>query len=195
MGVIDGLQRPVTPAHTGRGDEAVGENGARGWAALPIWRCKSPLCCCLFRRHVVMRHLWIYILKPHVCCCRASAYWPIRFWNLEYHRTFSLQIKPFSACCKPSKPLCSSGCCSATLSYIIEFSILLVSIKGVYLRKIVLRHFSDSCNQPSVTYQPPQHSYIIYRHKKGGLDMGLKGGSGTETLTMKPERLNEPSNN
>lgn len=29
MGVIDGLQRPVTPAHTGWGDEAVGEDG--GW--------------------------------------------------------------------------------------------------------------------------------------------------------------------
>ena len=63
MGVIDGLQRPVTPAHTGWGDEAVGEKGTRGWAALPTWRCKSPLCCCLFRRHVVMRRVRIYILN------------------------------------------------------------------------------------------------------------------------------------
>ena len=136
----------------------------------------GPLCqLVVARAHCVAAYfngmLWwgacgFIFLKPHVCCCRAPAYWPIRFWNLEYHRTFSLQIKPFSACCKPSKTLCSSGCCSATLSYIIEFSILLVSIKGVYLRKIVLRHFSDSCNQPSVTYRPPQHSYIIYRHKR-----------------------------
>ena len=29
MGVIDVLQRPITPAHTGWGDEAVGEDG--GW--------------------------------------------------------------------------------------------------------------------------------------------------------------------
>ena len=31
MGVIDGLQRPITPAHTGWGDEAVGRRVARGW--------------------------------------------------------------------------------------------------------------------------------------------------------------------
>ena len=35
MGVIDGLQRPVTPAHTGWGDEAVGGEG---------WLGGGPLC-------------------------------------------------------------------------------------------------------------------------------------------------------
>lgn len=58
MGVIDGLQRPVKPAHKGWGDEAVGEKGAGGMDRFANLALQKPI---------------VLLLISAACCDEARA--------------------------------------------------------------------------------------------------------------------------